>query len=71
MYTVDNICKRIGFLIDNVFVQFGGRLFRQINGIPMETNCAPLLADLFQKFLIKICHKTCDIFESTEANLIL
>ena len=37
----------IEFLIDNIFVQFGGCLFRQVIGIPMGTNCAPLLADLF------------------------
>ena len=47
MYTADNNCKMIEFLIDNIFVQFGGRLFRQMIGIPMGTNCAPLLADLF------------------------
>ena len=47
MYTADNICKMIEFLIDNIFVQFGVRLFRQVIEIPMETNCAPLLADLF------------------------
>ena len=47
IYTVDNICKIIEFLIDNIFVQFGGRPFRQMIGIPMGTNCAPLLADLF------------------------
>ena len=47
MYTADNICKMIEFLIDNIFVQFGGRLFRQVIGIPMGTNCALLLADLF------------------------
>ena len=47
MYTADNICKMIEFLIDNIFLQFGGRLFRQIIGIPVRTNCAPLLADLF------------------------
>ena len=47
MYTADNICKMIEFLIDNIFVQFGGRLFPQMIGIPMGTNCAPLLADLF------------------------
>ena len=35
MYTADNICKMIEFLIDNIFVQFGGRLFRQAIGIPM------------------------------------
>ena len=47
MFTADSICKMIEFLIDNIFVQFGGRLFRQVIGIPMGTNCAPLLADLF------------------------
>ena len=47
MYTADNICKMIEFLIDNIFVQFGGCLFRQVIGIPMGTNCVPLLADLF------------------------
>ena len=47
MYTADNICKMIEFLIDNIFVQFGGRLFRQVIGISMGTSCAPLLADLF------------------------
>ena len=47
MYSADNICKMIEFLIDNIFVQFGGRLFHQVIGIPMGTNCAPLLADLF------------------------
>jgi len=35
------------FLIDNIFVEFGGELFQQTVGIPMGTNCAPLLADLF------------------------
>ena len=46
MYTADQICNMIDFLEDNIFVKFGC-LFRQFIGIPMETNCAPLLADLF------------------------
>ena len=46
MYTADDICKMIEFLID-IFVQFGGHIFRQVIGIPMGTNCAPLPADLF------------------------
>ena len=37
----------LDFLIDNIFVTFGGRVFQQTVGIPMGTNCAPLLADLF------------------------
>ena len=35
------------FLIDNIFVECGGLIFQQVIGIPMGTNCAPLLADLF------------------------
>ena len=35
------------FLIDNIFVNLGGHVFQQTVGIPMGTNCAPLLADLF------------------------
>jgi hypothetical protein len=35
------------FLIDNIFVFFGGRVFQQTVGIPMGASCAPLLADLF------------------------
>ena len=47
LYTADQICRMVEFLIDNVFVKFGGCLFRQVIGIPMETNCTPLLADFF------------------------
>ena len=35
------------FLVDNIYVKIGVQLFRQTVGIPMGTNCAPLLADLF------------------------
>ena len=33
--------------MDNIYVRFVGQLFQQMAGIPMGTNCAPLLADLF------------------------
>ena len=46
-YTANDICKMIEFFVDNIYVRFGGELFRQMVGIPMGTNCAPLLADLF------------------------
>ena len=35
------------FLIDNIFVMFGGCVFQQTVGIPMGTNFARLLTDLF------------------------
>ena len=46
-YTANDICKMIEFLVDIIYVRFGGQLFQQKVGIPMGTNCAPLLADLF------------------------
>ena len=44
-------CQKVGealtFLLDNIYIRFGSKLYRQIVGIPMGTNCAPLVADLF------------------------
>ena len=65
LYTAYQICRMAEFLIDNIFVKFGGRLFRHVIGIPMGTNCGPLLADLFlysyeSDFLdkmIRSCHR--------------
>ena len=46
-YSEGDIVNILGFLIDNIFVEFGGRDFQQTVGIQMDTNCAPLIADLF------------------------
>jgi len=46
-YTEDDVVNIINFLTENIFIEFGGRIFQQTVGIPMGTNCAPLLADFF------------------------
>ena len=46
-YTEEDIIKMLEFLVDNIFVVFAGKVFQQIVGIPMGTNCAPVLADIF------------------------
>ena len=46
-FSCRDLYRAIDFLIDNIFVRFGGKVFRQVIGIPMGTNSAPLLADLF------------------------
>ena len=46
-YSDADVIKMLEYLIDNIFVEFSGRMFQQTIGIPMGTNCAPLLADLF------------------------
>ena len=47
MYSANQICEMAEFIIDNIFIKFGGHPFRQVIGIPMSTNCVPLLADFF------------------------
>ena len=46
-YSETDIKGMLGFLVDNIYVVFGDQVFQQSVGIPMGTNCAPLLADLF------------------------
>ena len=46
-YSEEKVISMLEFLIDNIFVSFGRTLFQQVVDIPMCTNCAPLLADLF------------------------
>ena len=41
------MCDALQYLLENIFIRFGSKLYRQIVGIPMGTNCAPLVADLF------------------------
>jgi hypothetical protein len=47
MFSETDIINMLDFLIDNIFVMFGGCIFQQIVGIPMGTNFAPLPVDLF------------------------
>ena len=44
------MCEALIFLLDNIYIRFGSKLYRQIVGIPMGTNYAPLAADLFLFF---------------------
>ena len=40
------MCDALYYRLDNI-IRFGSKLYRQIVGIPMDTNCTPLVADLF------------------------
>ena len=52
IWSCQNVCDALSFLLDIIYIRFGTKLYRQIVGIPMGTNCAPLVADLFL-----ICHE--------------
>ena len=41
------LCEAFAFLMENIYVQFDGMVCQQIVGIPVGTDCAPLVADLF------------------------
>lgn len=43
----DKLILLIDWLIDNTYVTVGNKVFRQTIGIPMGTDCAPFLANLF------------------------
>ena len=41
------VCGALVCLLNSIFVGFGTMLYRQTVGVPVGTNCAPLVADLF------------------------
>ena len=46
-YCCQKVCDAFVYLLDNIFIRFGTKLYRQTTGIQMETNCAPFVADFF------------------------
>ena len=63
----------INYLVDNIYVSVGYKIFRQRIGIPMGTDCAPLLANLylfrleykFMKKLLKTNMSKARLFSNT------
>ena len=45
------MCEALTYLLDNICVRFGSKLYIQNVGKPMGTNCAPLIA-----YLLLFCH---------------
>ena len=46
-FTSLELIEAINYIIDNSYVCFNGKVFRQIIGVPMGTHCAPYLANIF------------------------
>ena len=47
LWSCQKVCDVLIYLLDNIVIRFGTKLYRQTIGIQMGTNCAPLVADLF------------------------
>ena len=55
----DELLALVNIIIDNSYILFHDKVFRQIIGIPMGTNCAPFLANIFlhvyeYEYLVKL-----------------
>ena len=46
-FSCGDLCLAIDFLLGGICVSFGSSVFRQVVGVPVGANSAPLLADLF------------------------
>ena len=70
LWSCQKMCDALHYLLDNIFIRFGSNLYRQTVGIPMGTNCAPLVADLFlfcyeRDFMLSLSdNNQTDIFEA-------
>ena len=47
LWSCQKMCDACRYFLDKIFIRFDSKLYRQIVGIPIGTNCAPLVADLF------------------------
>ena len=47
LWSCQKVCEALTFLLDKIDIRFGSKFYRQIVGMPLGTNCAPLVADLF------------------------
>ena len=46
-FSREALSAAVRLLIDNIYIENGGRLRKQRRGMPMGTNCAPVLANLY------------------------
>ena len=47
LWSCQKVYEALTFLLENIYIRFGSKLYREIVGISKGTNCAPLVADLF------------------------
>ena len=42
LWSCQKVCEALTFLLDNIHIRFGSKLYRQVVGIPIGNNCAHL-----------------------------
>ena len=74
LWSCQKMCDAPHYLLDNISIRFGSKLYRRIVGIPMGTNSAPLVADLFlfcyeRDFMLSLSdNNQTDIIEAFNSN---
>ena len=61
LWSCEKVCEALNFLLDNIYIRFDTKLFRQIVGIPKGSNCAALVADV-----LLFCYETDFIMSLSE-----
>ena len=61
-------CNALHYLLDNTFIRFGSKLYRQIVGIPMGSKCAAFVAGLFLFCYMRKC--TVSLSDNNQADVI-
>ena len=47
LWSCQKVCDALHYRLNNILIRVGSKLYRQIVGLPIGTNCSPLVADLF------------------------
>ena len=63
LWSCQKMCDALHYFLENVFIRFGLKLYRKIVGIPMGTNCAPLVADL-----VLLCYERDFVLSQSDNN---
>ena len=63
LWSCQKVCEALTFLLDNFYIRFGSKLYRQIVGLPMDTNCAP-----FVVYLVLFCYERDFMLSLSEDN---
>ena len=50
LWSCQKVCDALSYLLDNIYIRFRTKIYRQIVGVPMGTNCAPVAALLLYCF---------------------
>ena len=53
LWSCQKVCDALVYLLDNIFIRFGTKLYRQTIGNPMGTNCADLFLFCYESDFMK------------------